>query len=98
MTTDNLMERGYFAQSLGEIVSYGEMALRHTPALVSRLLDDEMWKERVVPQTREVAKFATFQRFVEGTPPNGLGTTLAVILKLCADHPDVIDKIAKVTP
>jgi hypothetical protein len=92
-----LMEKGYFVQSLSETLSSGEIGLKHVPELLKRVLSEKMWQERVVPQTREVAKFATFQQFVEGTPPNGLGATVELLFQMVDNDPVAYALLAEAT-
>jgi hypothetical protein len=82
-------------QSLSETLSSGEIGLKHVPELLKRVLSEKMWQERVVPQTREVAKFDTFQQFVEGTPPNGLGATVHLLRRMCNDDIETLDMIGQ---
>lgn len=84
-------------QSLSETLSSGEIGLKHVPELLKRVLQEDMWRERVVPQTREVAKFDTFQQFVEGTPPNGLGATVELLFQMVDNDPVAYDLLVKAT-
>lgn len=80
-------------QSLSETLSSGEIGLKHVPELLKRVLSEGMWRERIVPQTREVASFDTFQQFVESTPPNGLGATVHLLRRMCNDDVETLDLI-----
>ena len=48
-----------------------------------------MWRERVVGQTRQVAQFKSFREFVEAYPPEGLHTTIQLLIHICNDFGDM---------
>ena len=48
-----------------------------------------MWRERIVTQTGEVAKFKTFREFVEAYPPEGLHTDITFLIQLCNQFDDM---------
>ena len=76
-------------------ISDGKAGLCDVPALIKRVIEEDLWQERYVPQTKEIARFDTFREFVETPPPEGLGVNLKMLCKLCADEPVVIDLIGQ---
>jgi hypothetical protein len=72
-------------------ISDGKAGLNDVPALIKRVIEEDLWREHYVYQTKEIARFNTFREFVETPPPEGLGANLKTIHKLCADMPVVID-------
>jgi len=75
----------------------GEHGLRGVPTAVKLVIRDEMWQERVVRQTGEVATFDRFDAFVLALPPKGLGADLPLLKRICASDPEAIDLIDKAT-
>jgi hypothetical protein len=55
-----------------------------------------MWREYIQEKTGEVFRFDNFKEFVETPPPDGLGTTVATLIRLCVDDPLVVDLIDEV--
>ncbi len=48
-----------------------------------------MWRERIVQQTGQPAKFRTFRQFVEAPPPEGLHTSINLLIRICTDFDDM---------
>ena len=48
-----------------------------------------MWRERIVQQTGQPAKFRTFRAFVEAPPPEGLHTSVQLLIHICNDFKDM---------
>lgn len=78
---------------LRSAITDGSAGLSDAPALVKRVIEEAAWKERYVPQIKETIVFTTFREFVEAVPPEGLGTTLKTLRRLCADEKAVLDLI-----
>lgn len=78
---------------LRSAISDGKAGLNDVPALIKRVIEEDLWRERYVYQTKEIARFDSFREFVEKPPPEGLGANLKMLRKLCADAPVVIDLI-----
>lgn len=65
------------------------------------VLERELWRERVDPETGHVSHFSTFIEFVQAPPPVGLGTDFQTLWHFCSDHPallDLLDKSVKRPP
>ena len=78
---------------LRSAITDGSAGLSDVPALVKRVITENLWRKRYVPQLRETISFETFQAFVETAPPEGLGTNLKTLRKLCTDAPEILDLI-----
>ena len=68
-------------------------AIENIPKLVRQIIEDGMWREHLYEKTGETFNFDSFQKFVETHPPNGLGTTVETLFKLCVEAPEVMDLI-----
>jgi len=70
-------------------------AVELVPQLVTQIINDEMWREHTYEKTSQTFKFDTFQKFVETHPPDGLGTKIENLFKLCLDDSTAIELIDK---
>jgi hypothetical protein len=68
-------------------------AIENIPKFVKQIIEDDMWREHLYEKTGETFTFESFQKFVETHPPDGLGTTVEMLFKLCVDAPEVMDLI-----
>lgn len=48
-----------------------------------------MWRERIVQQTGQPAQFRTFRAFVEAPPPEGLHTSVEMLIDICNRYKDM---------
>lgn len=72
--------------------------LKLVPRLIKRAITEEVWKERLVHQTKkEIAGFASFQKYIEARPPEGLGATLDLIEKLIKDDEEMLVQFRQIT-
>ena len=74
-------------QSLSQVISSGEKGVSSLPGFLTRLLEQEAWRE-FQPPMGGVRRPASFRQFVEAQPLNGLGTTIPTIEALLKSHPD----------
>ena len=80
-----------------QLVRHTEVALRtgneslgNVPALLRSLLEEQAWREFVLP-AGEVVAYKRFSDFVKARPPRGLGTEEALIERLVGTHdPDLL--------
>ena len=68
---------------LREFISKGEYGLDAVPTLVKEIIGKEYWRERVVQASGAVAHFDDFGRFIVYPPPDGVGTDLKTLLRMC---------------
>ncbi len=70
------------------------------PQLVCQILAEGMWHEHIYEQTGETFRFDVFQDFVETHPPDGLGTKVENLFKLCLDDDkatELLDRVLEST-
>lgn len=89
--TDVLVKRDQVVHDLSQAIRRGDWSLESVPALLRRVLTEDMWKERLVEVTGEVKRFETWAEFVQASPPEGLGTTERTLRNLCRDDAEIID-------
>jgi hypothetical protein len=75
----------------------GVGGLHGVPALLKRILKEEMWREFVVAETGQVQRYDRFIDFVTTPPLEGMGTDLRTVTKLCEDDPEALDLLNKAT-
>lgn len=84
-----LRQRDTYVNNLAKCLVDGQ-TLRTVPALIKRIIQEDAWRERVVSQTGEVARFKRFKDFVEAYPPEGLHTTISLLLDICKTYEDTV--------
>lgn len=70
-------------EQLRESMVAGRIGWDYFPTLLKAVLDDGLWRERIVGKTGELARFERFEDFVVSPPYAGLGTTMETIEALC---------------
>lgn len=70
-------------------------AVELVPQLVRQIIADDMWREHTYDKTNQTFRFDSFQAFVEKHPPDGLGTKVEVLFKLCLEDSTVMEMIDK---
>jgi hypothetical protein len=93
----NLVENGQIVELVRATFTRGSSGLANLPGLLKRVLSEDMWRERVIERTGEVASFESFQSFVEAPPLEGLGATIQNLLDLCKRDPEVVSLIDEAT-
>jgi hypothetical protein len=94
---DKLREADTVVDALGKAMLDGKAGLSSVPGLVLRVIDEELWRERVIVRTGEVVRFDRFSDFVSTPPLEGLGADLATLKRMCADNPRVLDALDQVS-
>lgn len=70
-------------------------AVELVPQLVRQIIADDMWREHTYDKTNQTFKFDSFQEFVEKHPPDGLGTKVETLFKLCLEDSTAMEMIDK---
>jgi hypothetical protein len=74
----------------------GKCGLKDVPELIKRVIKEELWRERTLPKTSEKVVFGSFEEFLQTSPPEGLGTDLKTIRKLCNEDVETLDLLEQV--
>jgi hypothetical protein len=93
----NPQEADVIVGSLSEAMADGETGLRYVPALLLRVINEDMWQRRVIAKTGQVAEFKSFREFVETQPLEGLGADLDTLKRLCTGNMEALDAIIRMT-
>lgn len=83
--------------SLRSFIAGGGRGLKEVPGLIKIVVDEELWRERVIDQTRQVARFDRFEQFVATDPLEGLGADVPTLRRLCGDDPAALDALDRAT-
>lgn len=89
--TNQLVERGYLIQSLGNASHSGEHGFKTVPGLLKRVLEEQAWKERIVVATgEEFSGFSTLEECIQANPPKGLGASIELLRKIISDNVELL--------
>ena len=72
-------------------ISDGAAGLVDAPSLLRQIIENQLWRERFVTQTKETVRFNTFDQFIAAAPPEGLGVSKRLLYKLCTDDIALLD-------
>lgn len=92
---DLMRERGAVIRSAATMLRHGEVDLESMPELVLRIIDEQMWRQRAIPEEewRLSRKFNSFEEFVTSPPYEGMGTTIQMLKDVCHRNPKAVDAI-----
>lgn len=83
--------------ALRSFIAKGGYGLKEVPGLVRVVVDEGLWRERVIDQTRETARFERFEQFVATDPLEGLGADIPTLRRLCAEDKKALDALDRAT-
>jgi hypothetical protein len=101
MKKEVLVRNGKRVDMLSRSIKDGAASLESIPGLIRQVLEEDMWRGHLHEETGEVFQFENFKEFVVSPPPQGLGTNIATLIRLCADDAlvvDMIDEAVQFTP
>lgn len=90
---DKLREADAIVDSLGKAMQSGETGLRYVPALLIRVIDEDLWRKRVIAKTGQIVEFETFLEFVITEPLEGLGADIGTLKDLCRTNTAALNAI-----
>lgn len=76
-------------------------AIENIPGLVKRVIENQCWRCLLIEETGEVKEFSSFVEYVTTSPPEGLGTEIDTLWRLCQDDIEaqaMIDEATKRSP
>lgn len=80
-------------RSLAESVQRGGRSLGNVPALLDRVIKENMWQHRILDD-REIV-LSAFNEFVTLPYPEGLGTTIETLQALCQHEPEIMSFLSE---
>jgi len=96
MATDNLQHNDMVVDALRKAIRAGDAGLKDVPGLVVKVVTEKCWQARHVHQTRKKAEFDDFIKFIEAYPPEGLGTDIKTLRRLCSNNDEATQILALV--
>lgn len=96
MDGDNPLVNDSVVQALARSIDTAEGGLHNTPNLLRRVIDEGMWRRRVVERTGEWVEFFEFEDFIKTPPLEGLGTTTEKLRQIVAHDEEVAQKLGSV--
>lgn len=97
MAVDKDIEGDQVVDCLGSAIYHGEAELGDVPGLLKRVIEEGFWRRRVLRKTGQIVEFSRFLDFVREGPPEGLGTTLKTLQRICQDDKAVLDMLDRET-
>lgn len=91
------VEGDVIVDCLGSAIYHGETNLGEVPGLLRRVLEEGFWRRRVLRKTGQIVEFPKFMDFVKEKPPEGLGTDLRTLQRLCQDDKVTLDLLDRET-
>jgi len=88
----NPVWNGSLISSLREAL-YEVKGLDDVPGLVKRILQEDLWREFYDEVLEDIVRHKTFESFVTSKPPEGLGTTVKKLNRICSDDTEALDAI-----
>jgi len=83
MSDNDLERRDIYVSNLQSALDDGERGLQHVPGHIKRIIREDMWQERIVQATGELAEYDHFAEFVNDPPPKGLGADVDMLKRMC---------------
>lgn len=97
MSVDQRRQNDVVVSCLRSAIVEGAAGLSDVPGLLKRIILEDMWRERVVQETGEIAPFKQFNDFVRTKPLEGLGTDIKTLERLCADDKEALGLLTQAT-
>lgn len=83
MPVDRLRENDQVVTALQHALGEGEHGLNVVPELIKRVLREARWQDRASDRLGREVAFEAFVDFIHEPPPEGLGTTVELVLRIC---------------
>lgn len=83
--TDVMRERGTVVNSAAQMLASGDVNLDTLPDLILRIINEDMWQQRAIPQHnwQLTPVFGSFEEFCTTGPLDGLGVSVPSLRDLC---------------
>lgn len=91
MSNSKPLDKNQIVTLLHSELIEGVMELSNVPKLLQLVLEEELWQEQIIPETREVVRFESFVDFIQTPPPAGLGTDFDTLWRLSHHDPLLLD-------
>jgi hypothetical protein len=96
MSDNDLERRDIYVSNLQSALDDGERGLQHVPGHIKRIIRQDMWQERIVQATGELAEYDHFAEFVNDPPPKGLGADVDMLKRMCKKDDEALRLLREV--
>lgn len=92
-----MQQNDTYVSALAEALS-SQVSLSAVPGLLKRVIKNEMWRKRIVRQTKKEIEYKRFADFIKDYPPEGLGTNFNTLMSICRFENDIeaVDLLANI--
>ena len=90
-------EAGVVVGTLVRALLDGSRDLGTVPALLVRIIDEDLWRDRVDPASGRPYRFRSWEQFVATPGPEGLGSSDKQLRGVCAGNTKALDALDRVT-
>jgi hypothetical protein len=94
---NKLREADTVVDALGKAILDAKAGLSSVPGLVLRVIDEGLWRERIIVRTGELVRFESFTDFVTAPPLEGLGADLKMLRRICQDNTEALSMLDEVS-
>jgi hypothetical protein len=94
MDTEILSERAQRVEDAFRLLQSYKDNLGNIPGILRQLVSLEVWQG--YDWQGKTVTFSSFREFVEAPPPEGLGSTIEELVRLCQRYPEIAELVDKV--
>lgn len=87
---------GQMGRALYSAIRDGK-AIENIPGLVKLIIKEQCWKRLLIESTGEVKEYTNFAEYITTPPPEGLGTDIETLWRLCGNDIEAQTAIDEVT-
>ena len=91
-----LERRDIYVSNLQMALNEGEHGLSAVPGHIKKIIREDMWQDRIVQATGERARYDQFAEFIADSPPDGLGTDVDMLKRMCEDDEEALHLLREV--
>lgn len=92
----DLERRDIYVSNLQMALDEGEHGLSAVPGHIKKIIEEDMWQDRIVQATGERAQYDDFTEFIADSPPDGLGTDVDMLRRMCEESPEALRLLREV--
>ena len=81
---------------LRSAINEGNTSLSNVPGLIMQVIEADAWRRSNAAHSNSTGCFSTFDEFVGAASPDGLGSDIKTLIKLCGGNLEALDLINSV--
>ncbi len=91
-------EAGLVVGALTRALLDGSRDLGTVPGLLVRIIDEELWRDRIDPTSGRRYEFRAWKEFVEKSGPDGLGSKIEQLAGICRGNQAALAALERAAP